>query len=60
MNWESRSNKNLFGWERHQRKGSLAIIRSWPELKLGNLAPRILVLNGGANRPWYIVAERKG
>lgn len=41
-------------------KASLAIIRSWPELKLGDLAPRILVLNGGAVGPWYIVAERKG
>jgi hypothetical protein len=58
MSWESRSNKNLFGWEKGQRKASLAIICSWPELKLGNLAPGIMVLNGGARGPWYVVAER--
>lgn len=59
MTWETRSNKNLFGWEKGQRKVSLAIIRSWPELKLGNLAPRIMVLNGGVRGPWYVVTEGK-
>ncbi len=59
MNWESRSPKNLFGWEKPHRKATLAIIRSWPELKLGDLAPKILVFNGGCAGPWYIVAERK-
>lgn len=59
MTWESRSPKNLFGWEPHQRKRSLAIIRSWPKVALGDLAPRIMVFNGGVTGPWYVVTERR-
>jgi hypothetical protein len=60
MNWESRSNKNLFGWHpASSRPRSLTILRSWPELKLGPLVPGIMVLNGGANGPWYVVTERR-
>ncbi len=59
MRWEAHSARNLFGWERHQRKSSLAIIRSWPELRLDGLTPRIVALNGGARGPWYVVTERR-
>jgi len=58
MNWESRSPRNLFGWKGDRRK-ALTALRMLPELKLGNLAPQIMVYNGGARGPWYIVAERK-
>jgi len=59
MNWESRSNKNLFGWyPASRRPRSLTVLRSWPELKLGDLAPKIMVLNGGARGPWYMTTER--
>ncbi len=59
MNWEGRSPKNLFGWQKPHRAAALTILRTWPELHLGNLAPRIWELNGGCRGPWYVATERK-
>jgi len=59
MTWESRSNKNLFGWEKRHRRATLAALLAFPEFKLGTLAPKIMVLNGGARGPWYVVTEQR-
>ena len=50
------SPRNLFGWQdKAKRPLTLAILRSWPELKTTQIAATIFAMNGGARGPWILV-----
>jgi hypothetical protein len=43
---------------KRQRRASLDAVRKFPVLKLGPLALKIMVFNGGCAGPWYLVVGR--